>query len=101
MSTHIIETVVFRLNDGVSRSDFLRAVEASSAFVTSVAGFVSRRLSCADDGTWIEHIEWTDMNSAEAAAAMVEADPRNADFLSAIDGQSIKLMHSKLEISVG
>lgn len=100
MSTHIIETVLFTVNDGVSRSDFLRAAEATTSFVTKLTGFVSRRLSYTDDGTWIDHIEWTDLKAAEAAAASVASDPRNAEFLKAINGQSVKMMYSKLEVSV-
>ncbi|SDZ40054.1 hypothetical protein SAMN05444004_11322 [Jannaschia faecimaris] len=100
MPKHIIETVMFKLNEGVTREDFAQAAQSMSAYVTGCAGFIARRLSCEEDGTWIEHIEWTDMDAAKAAAAGLGTDPGNAECLSAIDGSSVKMSHSELEISV-
>lgn len=100
MPNHVIETVTFKLNDGVSREDFTKAAQAMSDWVTKRDGFVARRLSCAEDGTWVEHVEWADMASAKAAAAGIGKEPGNADFLSAINGPTVTMMHSELEVSV-
>lgn len=100
MPNHVIETVTFQLNGGVSRADFAKAAQAMNTYVTGCAGFVSRRLSCAEDGTWVEHIEWTDMDAAKAAAAGIGKEPGNAEFLSAINGPTVTMMHSELEVSV-
>lgn len=100
MPKHVIETVTFKLNNGVSRRDFAMAAETMNSYVTGCAGFLSRRLSCAEDGTWIEHIEWADMATARAAAAGLGKEPGNAVFLGAIDGSSVTIMHSELEVSV-
>ena len=67
MSKPIIEFVTFTLNDGVSREDFAAAARSMSAWVSSQPGFVRRRLSCTEDGTWLEHIEWASMADAKAA----------------------------------
>jgi hypothetical protein len=100
MPNHVIETVTFKLNDGVSREAFAKAAHAMSAWVTNCDGFVARRLSCGADGTWIEYIEWADMTAAKAAAAGIGKEPGNADFLSAINGPTVIMMHSELEVSV-
>lgn len=100
MSKHVIETVMFKLNNGVTTPEFIKAAQATNAWVSAQAGFVARRLSCSDDGTWIEHIEWADMASAKAAAEAMPQEPGNMPLLSAIDETSIQLSHSELKIAV-
>ena len=100
MTKNTIETVTFKLNDGVSREDFIAAANDMSPWVESRAGFMHRRLSCTADGTWIEHIQWQDMASAKAAAAEIGKEPGNANFLSAINGPTVQLMHSELEVII-
>lgn len=100
MPKHIIETVTFRLNDGVGRVEFAKAASAMNDYVTGCKGFIARRLSCGDDGMWIEHIEWQDMDAAKAAAAGLGGVESNGPFLSAIDGPSATMQHTELEVSV-
>lgn len=101
MSRHVIETVTFKLTDGMSRERFLQAANGASAFVVAQPGFVRRRLSSADDGTWIEHIEWANLEDAMAAASAIGKDERARAFVSAIDGPSVAMGHSVLEVSIG
>ena len=100
MSKNVIETVTFKLNDGVSRAEFVAAARDMNAWVQARPGFVHRRLSCTEDGTWIEHIQWENMDAAQAAAAEIGKAPGNATFLSAINGPSVQLMHSDLEVVI-
>ncbi|MBM7070378.1 antibiotic biosynthesis monooxygenase [Actibacterium sp. 188UL27-1] len=100
MSKNIIETVTFKLNDGVSREDFIAAARAMSPWVEARPGFLHRRLSCTEDGTWIEHIQWKDMDAAKSAAAEIGKAPGNSEFLSAINGPTVQLMHSELEVVI-
>ena len=101
MSEHIIETVSFRVTAGVSDEDFLKAAEQATAFMTAQPGFLRRRLSCQEDGIWIEHVEWASMADAKAAAAEIGRDEHARAFVRAIDGPSVKLTHSKLKVTVG
>ena len=101
MAKHVIESVTFRLAAGVSKDDFLQAVESSTAFVKSQPGFSARRLSCAENGTWIEHIEWASLADAKSAAAAIGRTASVEPFLNCIDGASAKLTHSELEVSIG
>lgn len=100
MSKNVIETVTFKLNDGVSREDFVAAAKKMSSWVEGCPGFMHRRLSCTEDGTWIEHVQWEDMDAAKAAAAEIGKAPGNGDFLSAINGPTVQLMHSELEVVI-
>lgn len=100
MPKHVMETVMFKLNKGVAREAFGEAAEAMNAFVGAQSGFIARRLSCADDGTWIEQIEWSDMASAKVAASAIGSVEANRPFLSAIDGATVQMRHSVLEVSL-
>lgn len=100
MSKHVIETVTFKLNDGNSRADFIAAAGQMNAWVKEQSGFIQRRLSCSDDGTWIEQIEWKNMDAAKAAAAAAASAPANANFMSGIDFPTVQLTHSELEVVI-
>lgn len=101
MTKHVIETVTFKLEEGISKEDFLETVPCSTDFVTAQPGFISRRLSCAEDGSWIEHIEWESMADAKRAAILIGQTGSVKPFLKCIDGPSAKLIHSELEMSLG
>lgn len=100
MAQHVMETVLFSLVPGTDPGAFLKLAEAVTAYLNRCPGFVSRRLSCIEDGRWIDQVEWEDMNTAKAAADGFYSDPGNAEFLQAIHTPSINFMHSTLEISV-
>jgi hypothetical protein len=100
MSKNVIETVTFKLNEGVSRDEFIAAAKDMNAWIEARHGFMHRRLSCTADGTWIEHIQWANMEAAKAAAAQIGTAPGNANFLSAINGPTVQLMHSQLEVVI-
>jgi hypothetical protein len=100
MTKPVMETVTFKLKEGVSREAFTAAAENMNAFVIAQPGFVSRRLSCTADGEWIEQVQWSDMASAKKAAAAIGTVEGNRPFLSAIDGPTVQMRHSELEVSV-
>lgn len=100
MAQHVIETVTFRLKDGVPRERFVEAAMRANAFITARPGFIRRRLSLSADGLWSEHIEWADMENAKAAAKAIGGSADAASFLQAIDGSTVSLSHSALEIAV-
>ncbi len=100
MATPVVETVIFKLEDGVSKQDFLIAAEKINDFVQASPGFIRRRLSAAEDGTWIEHVEWESMDQAKAAAAAFHSDPDCAAVGKSILGSSVQMIHSNLEIAL-
>lgn len=100
MSEHVIETVTFRLCAGVSRADFTSAAQRMNTWLAAQPGFVTRHLSCTGNGSWIEHIRWQDMASARAAAAGIGQTPDTAAFLAAIDGPTVHVQHSELDVTL-
>ena len=100
MARHVIETVLFKLEDGVTKEEFIAAAEKMRPFVEAQSGFVHRRLSCTEDGTWIKHIEWTSMEDAKKAAANLGSSELTRDFGKAIHGPSVRMMHGELEVAL-
>jgi hypothetical protein len=100
MAQTVVETVTFKLNPGIDAAAFTKAAEGMGTWLGAQPGFMRRRLSCTEDGLWIEHVEWSDMASAKAAAAAIGTAPGNLAFLSAIDGPSAQMMHSTLAVGV-
>jgi hypothetical protein len=92
----VAEIVTFRLARGVTEPAFLDAARATGALLDAAPGFVARRLSKGADGRWTDHVIWTDMPRAEAAAAHVMSDPAAAPFLAAIDPASVEMRHEVL-----
>lgn len=101
MNTHVIETVVFKLLANVSSEDFLKTVPASSTFIEASPGFVARRLSRGEDGAWIEHIEWKTMDDAKLASDTLMKEESLMPFLQCIDGDTVTISHTDLEVSLG
>ena len=97
----IVEIVSFRLAAGISDDKFVAAVQASNDFIQKQPGFIARRLSKADDGTWTDHIEWATLELATSAAESFMMEKTLAPFMMAIDPISINISHNKLIVSVG
>ena len=64
--TVVIEWAPFRLADGVSESDLLRASDDLQAgFLANQPGFLRRDLLRGSDGQWVDLIYWADAASAD------------------------------------
>ena len=87
----VIEIVQFRLAEGVSDADFKAAAASTMPFLCGTDGFIRRTLSRGDDGLWIDHVEWADVNIAQAAAAAAMENETMLPFMMAIDPASISL----------
>ncbi len=105
MTTHtptpVAEIVTFRLVPGTAEAPFLAAAAAAQAWLTSAPGFLSRRLSRGEDGTWTDHVAWASRTDALAAADAFPSDPRTEAFLRCIDMKSLAMRHDRLALSAG
>ncbi|GAB4120605.1 MAG: hypothetical protein Fur005_23830 [Roseiflexaceae bacterium] len=93
MPNPTIELVEFRLKEGVPSASFLAAVEASQAAVQRLPGFISRELSCSDEGLWIDLVHWRSHADAVAAAEAFGSLPEVAAFAAMIDMQQMRMLH--------
>jgi hypothetical protein len=92
----VAEIVTFRLAAGVTEAAFLAAARATGPLLAAEPGFLSRRLSQGADGAWTDHVAWTGLGEAGAAAARIMEAPAAAPFLAAIDPASIVMRHEPI-----
>jgi hypothetical protein len=90
----IAEIVTFRARPGVAPARMAELAGRIAPFLAARPGFVARVLSCAEDGTWTDHILWTDRRAAERAAEAVLSEPAAAPFFAAIDEASVRMVHA-------
>lgn len=88
-----LECVVFELNDGVDRTEFLTAADGVSAWVRTQPGFVSRELFEVDGGGWVDHVRWSTMTDAMSAAERIGESAACGRFMAMIDSASVQMLH--------
>jgi len=96
MPNRVVEVVTFKLAKGVQDEDFLAASKAITTFAQKQKGFVSRRLSMAEDGTWMDHVEWETMEAAEAAQKAFPKEVSLAPVVAMIDVEDMMMSHHAL-----
>ena len=94
-----LELVVFKLNEGVSREQFLGTNDAVSRWISEQPGFISRELSYDHEGgRWIEVVWWRTLEEAQAAAERAMSSEACAPMFSLIDMDSTLMLHGELAI---
>ena len=101
MTGQVIETVTFELAEDVSPETFLATNQALEAFLDECPGFLSRRLSQGDDGSWLDYVEWRDMQTAKSAAEQFMQRPDLKPMLECIKAESVQMTHRKLALAKG
>lgn len=101
-NTGTIELVLFKINGNYSDRAILEAAAMLNDFIESQAGFISRTLSKAEDGTWSDLVLWTDLDSARKAGEKVMNEPCAGKFFSMIDESTMQFLHlePKLDFKV-
>lgn len=88
----IMETVEFRLVEGVSEAEFLRANEQVMHWVTKQRGFESRALA-RDSLSWLDCTVWQDQECATHAQQCFMAEMCSSSFIKSIDEASVVMHH--------
>ena len=90
----VLELVVFKLNEGVSRERFLGTNDAVSTWISGQPGFISHELLYDEDGDrWIELAWWTTLEEARAAAERSMTSESCAPMFALIDMESALMLH--------
>ena len=63
----IVEYLEFNLVEGSNPDEFLRETLAMDDVLEGYDGFVARHLARNTDGSWVEVVYWTSLETAEAA----------------------------------
>jgi len=88
----IVEIATFRLNAGVTDSQFLAANQrVESEYVARLPGFISRETARGDNGEWVVIIHWESISAAEASMASFASAPGTKDFMAVMDGSSLSM----------
>jgi antibiotic biosynthesis monooxygenase (ABM) superfamily enzyme len=96
----VLELVVFRLNEGVSREELLATVDDVSAWAAEQPGFISRDLvHDAEGDRWIEVIWWRTLKDAKAAAERAMTSARCAPMFALIDAEASLMAHGEPAIA--
>jgi hypothetical protein len=92
----VLELVVFKLNEGVSREQFLGTNDAVSTWISKQPGFISHELLYDAEGDrWIELAWWKTMENAHAAAELAMTSESCAPMFSLIDMESALMLHGE------
>lgn len=98
-----LEVAKFRLNEGTTQESFLKAVEATDAFLSSLPGYVSRQIVFAEDGEVYDLVEWTSLELAKDAAKQFsgEKHPELGPFMQCLDMNDGFMKHSTITFATG
>ena len=92
----VLELVVFKLNKGVSREQFLGTNDAVSTWISKQPGFISRELSYDAEGDrWIDVIWWESLENAAAAAELAMTSESCMPMFALIDMESALMLHGE------
>lgn len=69
----IVEYREFNLVEGANPDEFLRETLAMDEVLEGYVGFVARHLARNTDGSWVEVVYWTSLETAEAALCRISA----------------------------
>jgi hypothetical protein len=96
----VLELVVFKLNEGVSREQLLGTVDAVSAWIGEQPGFISRDLAYDAEGDrWVDVVWWMTMDDAQAAAERAMMSDSCAPMFALIDMESTLMVHCEPAIA--
>jgi hypothetical protein len=88
----IVEVSQFRLAPGADERAFLAAAERSQwGFLGQQAGFVSRDLLRAEDGSWIDVVRFESAQAAKAAFEGFAGHPDARAFESMLDPSAVSM----------
>jgi hypothetical protein len=94
MEERVLELVVYKLNDGVTREEFLGTNDAVSSWISRQPGFLSRELAYDADGDrWVDVIWWETMENAHAAAELSQTSESCTPMFGLIDMESALMLH--------
>lgn len=91
---NVLELVLYKLNEGVSREQFLDTNVAAAAWLSVQPGFVSRDLVYDADGDrWVDVVWWETMESAHTAAERALTSESCSPLFALIEMDSALMLH--------
>lgn len=94
-----IEVCMFKLVEGTERDHFMRSNTEVDQWLKTQDGFMFRCLSEKEDGTWIDIVHWASMDAAHKAGDVFINTFKDADFMRAIDPNTVNMNHGNVELA--
>jgi hypothetical protein len=92
--TKVLELVVYKLREGVSREQFLGTNDAVSSWIRQQPGFISRELvHDAEGDRWVDVIWWETLEQAQAANELSMTSESCSPMFAMIDLESALMLH--------
>jgi antibiotic biosynthesis monooxygenase (ABM) superfamily enzyme len=90
----VLELVVYKLHEGVSREQFLGTNDAVSSWISQQPGFISRELVYDAEGDrWVDVIWWETLEQAQAASERSMTSESCSPMFALIDMESALMLH--------
>jgi antibiotic biosynthesis monooxygenase (ABM) superfamily enzyme len=90
----VLELVVYKLHEGVSREQFLGTNDAVSSWIRQQPGFISRELvHDAEGDRWVDVIWWQTLEQAQAASERSMSSESCSPMFALIDLESALMLH--------
>jgi hypothetical protein len=98
-SKPVVEIVTFRLRAGSDPQAFAAAAARLTPVLRQTGAAQTRTLSGPTDGLWTDHITWSSLDAARAAAQTVVAHPEAAEFLAMINPDGVTMRHAPVQLN--
>lgn len=95
MSSGIVEITELKLKPGATDEQFLSTVADVNSEVTKLRGFRARRL-LKSEGSWIEVMEWDDMDCAREAGEKWGNLPGVQTYCAMVNYETVKVSYHPL-----
>lgn len=94
----MIETVTFRLKDGVSETAFMAVARGLDAYLDRCAGLRARTLSRDETGLWREDYVWATEADNTAADIGFRTAPEAQAFMALVNHESVTMSHAPVSL---
>lgn len=92
-TSHVVEVVLYRLREGVSRETQMAALQAAQSEIASLPGFIRREVLADADGQWVEMVYWRTMDEALNAMNLIADKPNLQQAFTLLDEGTIRMLH--------
>jgi hypothetical protein len=96
--TATLEIAEFDTIADAAEDAVLGAAREAGGFLARQPGFLNRRLAQRPEGGWLDIVEWTSLEAAEAAARAFPTSPEAASFMGVIARVS-RMSHASVRLS--
>ncbi|ATG47403.1 hypothetical protein CEW89_07375 [Celeribacter ethanolicus] len=94
----ILETVTFRLKDGVTETEFMAVACELDDYLNRCPGLCARTLYRDETGLWREDYIWANKAAAKAADAGFMAAPEAQAFMALVARDSVQMAHAPVSL---